>query len=231
MPAMDDRTRKLVEEELRKLQQPVKVLFFSQEIECGYCADARRLLSQVAEMNRLITLEIFDLLRDPAQVKKYNIERIPAVVVLAGEDDFGFRYYGLPTGYEFSVLINILVMASRRDSGLLPQYREELKKIINPLVIKVFVLPTCPHCPAAAFAAGRFAFENRNVKTEVIETAEFPHLVQKYGVTGTPKVVINDTVSFDGALPEPLFIQYLLHAQDHLLAPGPGPSGTDRQPA
>jgi len=225
MPAIDDRTRKAVEEEFKKLQHPVKLIFFTQEMECGYCKDAHEMLSQLAGMNKLISLQVYDLVSDKEEVKKYGIERIPALVLLAGDDDFGFRYYGLPTGYEFGVLINMIVVASRRDSALTPRIKEELKKIINDLEIKVFVLPTCPHCPVAVYAAGRFAFENPRIRVNVIEAAEFPHLVQKYAVMATPKIVINDTVSFEGALPEPLFIQYLLHAQEHLLEKGGEPIG------
>jgi len=223
---IDDKTKKMVLEEFKKLTNPVKLIFFSQEVECGYCGDTHQLLEQIVALNNLLSLETYDLVKDKEMVKKYGIERIPAIVILAGDQDFGFRYYGMPTGYEFSVIINMIITASKRDSGLLPQLREELKKVINDLEIKVFVLPSCPHCPKAAYAAGRFALENQYIKVNVIEASEYPQLVQKYGVVGTPKVLINDMVAFDGALPEPLFIQYLLHAQEHLLETGSETVGT-----
>jgi len=78
----------------------------------------------------------------------------------------------------------------------------------------------------ATLSAARFAFENRNIKVSIIEAAEYPLLAQKYGVVGTPKVVINEMLSFDGALPDPLFLQYLLHAQEHLLEETGKPVGT-----
>lgn len=57
----------------------------------------------------------------------------------------------------------------------------------------------------------------RFLEANIIEAGEYPQLVQKYGLVRTPKVVINETISFDGALPEQLFVQYLLHAQEHML--------------
>ena len=42
--------------------------------------------------------------------------------------------------------------------------------------------------------------------------SEFPHLGQKYGVMGVPKVVINETQHFEGALPESAFVQQVLNA-------------------
>ena len=77
----------------------------------------------------------------------------------------------------------------------------------------------------AGLSAARFAFENRNIKVSIIEAAEYPLLVRKHGVKGTPKIVINEMLSFDGALPDPLFLQYLLHALEHLLEEGGKPVG------
>jgi len=36
----------------------------------------------------------------------------------------------------------------------------------------------------------------------MIEASEFPHLVNKYGVSGVPKTIINETFSVEGAAPE-----------------------------
>ena len=36
----------------------------------------------------------------------------------------------------------------------------------------------------------------------MIEGTEFPHLIQKYGVFGVPKTVINEDFSVEGAVPE-----------------------------
>ncbi len=51
------------------------------------------------------------------------------------------------------------------------------------------------------------AVESAQVTAEVIEVAEFPLIAQRYQVYGVPKVVINDRVSFEGALPEPSFVE------------------------
>jgi predicted DsbA family dithiol-disulfide isomerase len=36
----------------------------------------------------------------------------------------------------------------------------------------------------------------------MIEGTEFPHLIQKYGVFGVPRTVINEDFSVEGAVPE-----------------------------
>src|SRR2546425_34932 len=46
----------------------------------------------------------------------------------------------------------------------------------------------------------------------VVEATEFPELSRAYQVMGVPKVVINDRVQFEGALPEHEFLGAVLQA-------------------
>jgi len=50
------------------------------------------------------------------------------------------------------------------------------------------------------------------VRSTVIEANEFPELSRAYQVMGVPKVVINDRVQFEGALPEQDFLGAVLQA-------------------
>jgi predicted DsbA family dithiol-disulfide isomerase len=56
------------------------------------------------------------------------------------------------------------------------------------------------------------AVEFPNVVADVIEASEFPDLSRTYGVTGVPKIVINDKVEFVGAVPEQHFVAAIQHA-------------------
>jgi predicted DsbA family dithiol-disulfide isomerase len=60
--------------------------------------------------------------------------------------------------------------------------------------------------------AHRCAVESELVRADMIEASEFPHLANRYGVYAVPKVVMNERVSFEGALPEKAFVDYLLAA-------------------
>lgn len=53
---------------------------------------------------------------------------------------------------------------------------------------------------------------SEHITADVIEVTEFPELAQKYRIYGVPKTVINDTVEFEGALPEPHFVAQVLSA-------------------
>ena len=51
-----------------------------------------------------------------------------------------------------------------------------------------------------------------HVQAEVIEANEFPELSQHYGVSGVPKVIINDRLEFTGAIPESAFVEAIRQA-------------------
>lgn len=53
---------------------------------------------------------------------------------------------------------------------------------------------------------------NPHIKAECIEATEFPELSQQYNVYGVPKTVINETVQFEGGVPEPVFVRNLMKA-------------------
>ncbi len=60
--------------------------------------------------------------------------------------------------------------------------------------------------------AHQMALESDKVRAEVVEATEFPHLTHRYRVMAVPKVVINDVVEFEGALPEAMFLEELKRA-------------------
>ena len=56
------------------------------------------------------------------------------------------------------------------------------------------------------------AVASPRVRAECIEATEFPDLSQRYRVMAVPKIVINDRVEFEGALPEKDFLAAVLRA-------------------
>jgi hypothetical protein len=56
------------------------------------------------------------------------------------------------------------------------------------------------------------AIASPRVTAQCIEANEFPELSQRYRVMAVPKIVINDRIEFEGAIPEPNFVQAVLRA-------------------
>ena len=60
--------------------------------------------------------------------------------------------------------------------------------------------------------AQHMAVASDKVTATAIEATEFPDLSREYRVMAVPKIVINDRVEFEGALPEPQFLDAVLRA-------------------
>ena len=60
--------------------------------------------------------------------------------------------------------------------------------------------------------AQHMAVASDKVTATAIEATEFPDLSRAYRVMAVPKIVINDKVEFEGALPEPQFLDAVLRA-------------------
>jgi glutaredoxin-like protein len=210
MSLIKEPQQKQLKELFGKLEGNVKLVFFTQEMECPFCKETRELMQDVSALSdSKIALEVYDFVADKDKVDKYKIDKIPAVVV-EGQKDYGVRFYGIPAGYEFTSLINSIMMASQGQSGLTDETKEKLKKLKDPVNIRVFVTLTCPYCPKAVEMSHRVAIESDLVTAEMIESSEFPILAQKHNVMSVPRVIINDKVDFEGALPEKDFIENLM---------------------
>jgi glutaredoxin-like protein len=190
---------------------PVRIIMFTQQMECQFCAETKKLIAEVAALNDKIKAEVHDFVTDAELAKHYGVDKIPAIVLL-GDKDYGVRFFGLPFGYEFQTLIESLIAVSKGKTDLSEETKAKLRSIEVPVHIQVFVTLTCPQCPAAASMAHKFAVENEMIKAEAIDANEFPQLAMKYGVMGVPKIVINEKVEFVGAVPESMFLERVLSA-------------------
>ncbi len=101
----------------------------------------RRILTEVASLSQQITLEEFSLLSHPEEAARYGVTRVPAIVFL-GRQDYGVRYLGLPAGYEFVTLLEVIIAVSRGRAELAEPTREALAALPGNAHLQVFVTPT-----------------------------------------------------------------------------------------
>jgi glutaredoxin-like protein len=213
MALINEKDAKAVRDKLARLSNPVTLAVFTQEFECEYCRQTRELVEEVSELSGgKVTVELYDLVKDKAKADAMGIDKIPAVAVLGGKgEDHGIRFFGIPAGYEFSSLLESLDLVAKGDSGLAPATREKLKTLTSPLNLQVFVTPTCPYCPRAVLTAFRFAMESEKVTASMVEASEFPHLANKYQVSGVPHTVIGERPqAMIGAYPESAAVAMLV---------------------
>jgi glutaredoxin-like protein len=216
-------TKKKLDEEIK---EKVTLLFFTQEPsrlivpnhlkgqECMFCKETRGLLKEVSALSDKIELVVYDFVGDKEKAAEYGIDKIPATIIL-GQKDYGLRFFGIPSGYEYSSLIEAILDVSKGKTELSQKTREALKTIDKDIHLQVFVTPTCPYCSLAVRLGHQFALESPRIRADMVESTEFPHLAHKYNVYGVPRTVINENIFIDGAVPEETVLENVLKALNY----------------
>lgn len=203
--------RSAVQEMLADLPQPVRLVMFTQDFECEFCAETRELIEELSSLSDRVKAEVYDFVRDAELAESYGIDKIPAIAVI-GAQDYGVRFYGIPSGYEFTSLIEAIRLVASGNPGLSPATLSALERLAQDVHIQVFVTPTCPYCPRAVTLAHRLAVASPRIRADMVEATEFPHLAVRYQVMGVPRTVINETTHIEGAAPEAMVLNKLLQA-------------------
>jgi alkyl hydroperoxide reductase subunit AhpF len=142
MALIDDETAGQLKEEFGRLVSPVRLLVFSQALADRESEQVRRLVEEMAALDPKLSLESYNFVLDKEKAESLAIARIPGVAILGADKDYGIRFYGLPTGYEFGTLVDTVLDVSSGESGLAPETRQGLRDLARPVHIQVFSTPT-----------------------------------------------------------------------------------------
>jgi len=209
---LNDEITQQVKEVFSQMNNPVEVLYFGRQEDCAYCDDTRQLVEELTTLSDALSLAVYDIDQDAELAQQYGVDKVPGLVLVGRENgsrvDYGIRFAGIPSGHEFSSLVQGLLLVAGRDSGLSPASREALKALTSPVTLQVFVTPTCPYCPRAVVLAHQMALESPMVQAEMVEAMEFPELSERFGVSGVPQTTINEGKgTVIGAVPEDHLLQ------------------------
>jgi len=142
MPILTERDQTAVRKEFERIAGPVKLVVFSQELAAAdLCRQNEQLVREVAALSDHITVEVLNLAIDRERAEAYGIDQVPAIVV-EGARDYGIRFYGIPLGYEFSNLIDSIIVASTGTPALSEDTLASLRALASDVDIKVFSTPT-----------------------------------------------------------------------------------------
>jgi alkyl hydroperoxide reductase subunit AhpF len=109
--------------------------------QCETCEQTRELLEEVAALSDRVELTVYELDKEPDKAAELGIDRVPSFVV-TGAAKGRVRYFGIPSGYEFSALIEDLIDVSRGVTDLSDETRAFLGSLTEDVNIKVFTTPT-----------------------------------------------------------------------------------------
>jgi len=141
MPLLNASIRGQVQNRFKDLKNPVKIINFTQAIECQFCAETRQLMEEISSLSDKLSFEVYNFVTDKEKVQQFKIDKIPATVIMGGQDH-GIRFYGIPSGYEFVSVIECIAMVSQGESELSPETKQQLAALVHPLHLQVYVTPT-----------------------------------------------------------------------------------------
>src|SRR5450759_3221271 len=110
-PADQEKLRESFDE----MTSPVRVLFFTQTLNCEPCVQTRRILDELPALSDKIAIEEVNFILEKGKAAQYGIDRVPALALLsqdgAGQThDSRLRFLGTPGGYEFVSLVQALML-------------------------------------------------------------------------------------------------------------------------
>lgn len=109
-----------------------------------YAREIKEIMTEVAELADKLRLQVHDGDTDKEALTDFGIERLPALALTndLGED-FGIRFYGLPSGYDFASFLEAIFFVSAGDIAIEDEsLKRRILAIDKPVQLKIFVTPT-----------------------------------------------------------------------------------------
>jgi len=142
MAFLNAQDEQAVRERFAEMGGSVKLVVFSQSLggAADLCRENEQLVREVADLSDKLSVEILNLAIDRERAEAYGVDQVPAIVV-EGARDYGLRFYGVPSGYEFGNLIDSIIVASTGEADLSDDTKASLSALASDVDIKVFSTP------------------------------------------------------------------------------------------
>lgn len=175
----------------------------------GHQDETLGLLRELAELTDKVTVTEAPIAGDD-EAKAAGITRAPTIVFRRkGETRTNVRFLGLPSGYEFTTLLEGIRMVASDEAP-----EDKVGDLPEPTLLQTFVTPTCPYCPRAVLTAFELALSNDKIVAEGVEASEFPVLSQTFRISSVPDTIIAERADARvlGAQPKKQFVDAIRSA-------------------
>ncbi len=149
---------------------------------------SKKVSSQLEEFAK----NLADYLPLKIEIKKEELPAYPALKLTDKEEKIQLYYMAVPEGFEWEPFLNALKAISEKKNFLTEDEITRIKKLNSPIEIKVFITPFCPFCPFVVDKINQISISQKSVKSFIIDATLYPELSQKYKITASPTVVINE---------------------------------------
>jgi alkyl hydroperoxide reductase subunit AhpF len=142
MPLLSPADQEKLRAAFDEMTSPVRVLFFTQTLDCETCVQTRQILDELPQLSSRIAIEEVNFILEKDKAAQYGIDRVPAIALVGGDSDSRIRFLGAPSGYEFVSLVQAVLLVGGRASSLTPENLLRVAGVDKPMTMKVFTTPT-----------------------------------------------------------------------------------------
>ena len=168
----------------RKFEQKVKIRAWLDDQPIS--GEIRGFLRELTSMTDQVTWE-------EAKGSESREPMLPAMeLCYENGQSSGIWFHGVPGGHEFNSFVAALYNTAGPGQEISPELEERIRKIDQPVNIKVLVSLSCTMCPELVMASQKAASVSDKIEAEMFDLMHYSELKEKYQVMSVPCMIIND---------------------------------------
>ena len=214
------------------LRAPVTIDYFQQSASglvvpgaaprdpCPACGPTRETLEDLVGVSQKLRLVTHEFHAEAQLVERWGVERVPAILLRRGGGAPPLRYYGLPAGHFFEVLVEVISALPAPPSPP-AALAEVLSRLTEPVSLVVIGSMRNPAAAQAVANAYQLALYSTRIETSVVEIETFPELVQQLNLRVLPSTIVAGTHGFAGVTTTLALAQFAVDAQQSDSPPPP----------
>lgn len=109
-------------------------------------------------------------------------------------------YQAIPTGKELEPFLSALADEDEKTQNSPLSVHKKLHQIRVPALLKVYIMPHCPFCPATVKQLLCLAAANESIKLTIIDGAFFPEKAASDNIQSAPTVLLDDQFYWTGSI-------------------------------
>ena len=109
-------------------------------------------------------------------------------------------YQVLPVDRELELFLGFLGEGDGFADRIAPDVRKRLTQLRAPAIIRVYITPHCPFCPATVSTLLGLAACSDQVRLTVVDGELFPDAAQNDGIHSAPTVILDDRFRWTGSV-------------------------------
>ena len=110
------------------------------------------------------------------------------------------RYQAIPTGRELEPFLSVLADDDGQTKNGSLSVRKTLHQIRVPALLKVYIMPHCPFCPATVKQLLCLAAASESIKLTIIDGSFFPEKAASDNIRSAPTVLLDDQFYWTGSI-------------------------------